>query len=69
VIGTGILATAAEIDALKASLNTPMLALQCGSPVSPQALCHQMALAHGLPEVQGFYGIDLGTGEFMAAQP
>lgn len=66
--GTGIIATAEEIALLKRSLNTPAIALQCGAPASPQAICHSFALAHGLPEVAGFYGIDLGTGEFMAVR-
>ena len=31
---------------------------------SPQEAVHRYALAHGLPEIPGLYGIDLSNGEF-----
>lgn len=63
---TGVFATAEEVAALKASLKTPLIMLQAGLPESPQQKAHRYALAHGLPEVTGYYGIDLKTGEFVA---
>ncbi len=30
---------------------------------------HEIALAHGLPEQEGFYGLDLETGEFLSQYP
>jgi hypothetical protein len=67
VNGTGVYATVDEIESLRQALSAPAIALQCGSPVSPDVMCHSMALAHGLPEVTGYYGIDLRTREFMQA--
>jgi len=32
--------------------------------VDAQKVCHKLALAHGLPEIPGYYGI-LQTGEFV----
>ena len=32
---------------------------------SPQEATHKYALAHDLPEIQGYYGIDLTNGEFI----
>ena len=32
---------------------------------SAQQHCHRLALAHGLPEFDGYYGCDLETGEFV----
>lgn len=32
--------------------------------VDAEKVCHQLALAHGLPEIPGYYGI-LETGEFV----
>lgn len=43
----------------------PLVALNAGPPPNPQIRCHGMALAHGLPEIPGYYGIDLTTGEFI----
>jgi hypothetical protein len=33
---------------------------------SPQQAAHRAALAHGLPEIPGYYGIDLRNGEFVS---
>lgn len=68
-------------ELLKTAQTTPAMALS-----STQALagndfaslawkrvnerCHKIALSHGLPEISGFYGCDLETGEFVSeAQP
>lgn len=63
---TGIIASTEEVEALKSMLSTPLIAINCGSPQRPDVRCHEMALAHGLPEIRGRYGIDLITGEFVA---
>lgn len=63
--GTGVYATPEEVEILKAALDMPLIALQTGVPESPAIKAHRYALAHGLPEVQGYYGIDLRTGEFL----
>jgi len=34
---------------------------------SPLVRCHKIALRHGLPEIDGYYGCDLTTGEFVKA--
>jgi len=36
-------------------------------PESPQQVAHKLALSHGLPEIPGYYGCDLQTGEFVKA--
>lgn len=36
--------------------------------MSPAERTHERARAHGLPEIQGFYGCDLATGEFVKAK-
>jgi len=74
---TGVFATMEEIDeCLKLSdeaSKTPVI--NFGGPESPswsetawkhcQETLHRYALAHGLPEIQGFYGLDGVTGEFL----
>ena len=62
---TGVKATADEIEQLKSLLNAPLIMLQCGMPESPQKAAHRLALQHGLPEITGYYGCDLKTGEFV----
>jgi hypothetical protein len=32
--------------------------------IDAQKMCHQLALSYGLPEIQGYYGIDK-NGEFV----
>ena len=62
---TGTRATPEEVAELKALCGRPMIALQCGPPPDPAVRCHELALAHGLPEISGYYGIDLRDGEFV----
>jgi len=62
---TGVSATEDEVKTMMSALNTPLIALQCGPPKSARVICHEYALAHGLPEITGYYGID-ETGEFLA---
>lgn len=35
------------------------------APRDAQKLCHKYALKNNLPEMEGYYGIDLETGEFV----
>lgn len=63
---TGVFATKDEVDMLMVSLKTPLIALQCGPRKSAQVRCHELALAHGLPEITGYYGID-EAGEFVTS--
>lgn len=63
--GTGEFATEDEIKTMKAAMGTPYLIVGGMAPESPQKVCHRIALAHGLPEIQGFYGCDLRTREFV----
>lgn len=66
VIQTGVFATKEEIETLKRPI--PMIVIGNSFPPTHAQLCHIMALAHGLPEVQGYYGIDLETGEFLTVR-
>jgi len=72
---TGVKATDEEVAeivelAQRASL-TPMMLIG-GFDASRAAWqrcherCHAVALAHGLPEIQGFYGLDPEKKEFVA---
>lgn len=62
---TGKKLTTEQIIAVKALLNTPLIALQCGPPASPQKTVHDYALAAGLSEIRGYYGADLETGDIL----
>jgi len=65
---TGIRATEEEIADLKAAASAPVMMVGgVSTHRDPAKLAHEIALKHGLPEIPGFYGIDLGTGEFLAA--
>jgi len=63
---TGKQLTREQIEEVKAAMRTPLVALNAGMPQSPAKLVHQYALAHGLPEIRGYYGADLVTGEILA---
>lgn len=77
--GTGVFATKEELreisEAAKVANNTPCIALSVAHGIekggfsgeahlSAKELCHKLALAHGLPETTGFYGIK-NDGEFV----
>jgi len=64
---TGVFATEDEIKSLKTLLGQPLIAPAGIMPRSPAQLAHEFALAHGLPEVRGYYGCDLENGEFVSA--
>jgi hypothetical protein len=64
MLKTGVFATKEEI----ALLEKPIPYLLGSDGVAPRSSlekCHSMALKHGLPEIPGYYGIDLKTGEFL----
>lgn len=72
-----IFATEKEIEDIKFCASMPAIAITNPaapgpnvSPViplnsSPLEAAHAAALAHGLPEFAGYYGIDLRNGEFI----
>ena len=63
---TGVKATKEEFESLQRMLRSPLMYLSGGTPMAgdPIKECHRLALAHGLPEIPGYYGIDL-KGEFV----
>ena len=80
MIRTNVYATEEEIKELKKLLiearSTPVIALSVAQGISGKDLasqareslikkCHSFALAHNLPEMKGYYGCDLSTGEFL----
>jgi len=62
---TGVFATKKEIESLKiaVAMSGTMIHIRRKGPAE---LCHDLALEHGLPEIQGFYGLD-GDGEFVTS--
>lgn len=74
-----IFATADEIAHIKHCQSMPVLAITnpaAPGPGVPHAIpmgespiqaAHRAALEHGLPEIPGYYGIDLANGEFVSA--
>lgn len=67
MIRTGVFATDPEISLLQALAQTSGLRVSGGDPASedPLKASHRMAIAHGLPEIPGYYGCDLHNGEFL----
>jgi hypothetical protein len=68
-----VFATTEEIAYIKDCANAPVMAFgdPMGGPPIPfsesgQEAAHKAALKHGLPEIQGYYGVDLKTGEFVS---
>ncbi len=66
-------------ELLKTAQATPAIALSSaqalvGEDFASQAWkrvnkrCHAIALLHGLPEIPGFYGCDISTGEFIKTE-
>lgn len=64
-----VFASAQEIENIKAAASAPVMYLSGGQPMGgdPLKMAHAAALSHGLPEIQGYYGIDLKSGEFVSA--
>lgn len=65
--GTGVHATTEEIESLKGLMGAPYLVFKGQEPRDPLKEAHRLALAHGLPEIPGYYGCDLESGEFVQA--
>lgn len=80
---TGIFATPEELATLKEAAtnarNTPAITFSVQDGIdgndwasvahrNVRKACHMLALQHGLPEVRGYYGITLDTGEFVEAE-
>lgn len=66
---TGVFATREEVERLEEAARRPVMFLSGGMPMgeNAQEMAHRLALAHGLPNVPGYYGCDLTTGEFVSA--
>lgn len=62
---TGKFATKAELKHIKFLASAPMVMIGGLIPKSPQVEVHRLAMKHGLPDVSGYYGMDLKTGEFL----
>jgi len=62
---TGVFATKEEVEDLKSAASMPCIRVGGHWPESPQKVAHRIALKHGLPEIEGYYGCDLRTGEFV----
>lgn len=77
-----VFATEKENEEMKKMLiearNTPVIAFSSRHALEDGGLagqafsrlekkCHKLALAHGLPEIQGYYGLDCETREFVKA--
>ncbi len=73
----GVFATDEEIAHIKHCQDMPMMAMTNPAPPGPGVphavpmfeqpieAVHRAALAHDLPEIPGYYGIDLSNGEFI----
>jgi hypothetical protein len=65
----GVFATPEQIARIKDCANAPVMFLSGGTPMfgDPVKEAHRAALAQGLPEIPGYYGIDLRNGEFVVS--
>jgi len=69
-VRTGVFATTEELNELAAMPTTTIWSgLTPFIPKDPQQEFYErvytLALAHGLPSVEGFYGVDKSSGEFL----
>ncbi len=74
---TNVFASAEEIESVQRCASMPVMAITNPAPPgpgvspvvpmseSPLVVAHRYALGHGLPEIPGYYGIDLKNGEFI----
>ena len=63
MIDTGVFATKEEVEEVMGLANLPVI-YPFRDSASPQERCHELALAHGLPEITGRYGMKK-DGEFI----
>ena len=59
----GLLKTANEMPVMKLSMASPDFSAGARERMFKQV--HKYALETGLPEIEGYYGCDLETGEFV----
>jgi len=62
---TGVYLTEDEISSVKEWMGMPLIAPGGVFPESPRQMVHRIALRKGLPEIPGYYGADLKTGEIL----
>jgi hypothetical protein len=57
---TGVFATSEEAKKIREAFSFPVMYLSGGTRLggNPRELLHKIALSHGLPETQGYYGLD-----------
>ena len=60
----GLVEEARKIPVITLSLNSPSFSAQAWKRANEAV--YQAALAHGLPEIEGYYGMDI-DGEFLEA--
>lgn len=65
MIRTKVFATPEEIESIKTTASLPVIMIGKSFPETALEHAHRCALQHGLPEISGYYGIDLTTGEFV----
>jgi hypothetical protein len=75
-----VFATPEQIEAVKLAQRAPLIAMTNPEPPgpgispvvpmfsSPAQVAHAAALAQGLPEIEGYYGIDLSNGQFLLVE-
>jgi hypothetical protein len=66
VTRTGVYATDEQKERMRAAMSAPVILVGGVGPRSPQQVAHACALEQGLPEIRGYYGCDLETGEFVS---
>lgn len=64
-VRTGVFATPEEMEHVRNVANLPYMIVGGYPPPGPAETIHRAALAHDLPEIPGYYGMDLATGEFL----
>jgi hypothetical protein len=63
---TGKYATEEQRERMRAAMAAPYIVVGGIMPRSPAEVAHDCALESGLPEIEGYYGCDLSTGEFVS---
>ena len=57
---TGVFATKKEAESIREAYNLPVISFDGVNSIggNPQEQLHKIALSHGLPETEGFYGLN-----------
>jgi len=60
MIRTGIFATVKEAKEIREAFNFPVMYISGGTCLGENAMevLYKIALSHGLPKIQGYYGLD-----------